>query len=76
MYGLLVAEKASGAIVVTSGMFTQEAKIFAADKPLDLVEGNALAELIRSVRGRSAPPGKKFWGCTRYPRCKFTAEAA
>jgi len=38
MYGLLTSKSAHGAIIITSGMFTQEAKSFATDKPIDLVE--------------------------------------
>ena len=50
IYGLVTAENASGAIIVTSGLFTQEAKNFAADKPLGLVEGSQLADLVRNVQ--------------------------
>ena len=55
MYGLMTAERASGAIIVTSGLFTQDARIFAEDKPIDMIEGNQLMELIRSVRSSSRP---------------------
>ena len=48
-YGVMTARHAHGAIVITSGLFTQEAKIFAAGKPIDLIEGRHLAGLIRSV---------------------------
>ncbi len=50
MYGLMTAEHASGTIIVTSGIFTQEAKNFASGKPVDLVEGSHLATLIRNVQ--------------------------
>lgn len=53
MYGLMVAEKAFGAIIATSGFFTQEAKNFAVGKPIDLVEGNQLVDLIRNAQGQS-----------------------
>ncbi len=54
IYGVMTAEHASGAIVITSGIFTQEAKSFAAGKPIDLVEGQQLADLIRAVQVPSA----------------------
>ena len=47
MYGVMTAERATGVIIMTSGLFTQEAKSFAENKPIDLVEGRQLAELIR-----------------------------
>ena len=40
MYGVMTAKQANGVIIITSGLFTQEAKSFATDKPIDLVEGN------------------------------------
>lgn len=54
MYGLITAHQAAGAIIITSGLFTQEAKTFARDKPLDLVEGQQLAAMIESVRKSGA----------------------
>ena len=42
MDGLLTANHAHGAIIITCGMFTQEAKSFALGKPIDLVEGRQL----------------------------------
>ncbi len=71
MYGLMTAERASGVIVATSGMFTQEAKNFAAHKPIDLVEGNQLVHLIRNVSiDRAAVPRLNVPPApTRCPRC-------
>lgn len=106
VFGILTAERAAGAIIVTSGMFTQEAKAFARGKPIDLVEGNQLAAMIRSVQTRpeaadeAGEPagleqrpkcgrklvlreakrgphaGSQFWGCSGYPNCRFTRDAA
>lgn len=104
MYGVMTAKQANGVIIITSGLFTQEAKNFAADKPVDLVEGNQLAVLIASAQtkpvysptGIKEPSkienlcpdcggnlvlrvarhgkntGNKFWGCSNFPKCKFT----
>ncbi len=50
MYGVMTAENAASVIVVISGIFTQEAKNFAAGKPIDLVEGSLLVSMIRDVQ--------------------------
>jgi restriction system protein len=69
MFGVMTAQHASGVHVVTSGMFTQEAKNFAADKPIDLIEGNVLAEMIRNVQAGAgsvhslAPTGRRCLRC-------------
>jgi restriction system protein len=55
MFGVLTARKAQRAIIVTSGVFTQDARTFAAGKPINLVEGPELAALIRAVQ--TAPAG-------------------
>lgn len=48
MFGVMHSVGAQGVIIITSGMFTQEAKNFAHDKPIDLVEGNELGDLIKN----------------------------
>lgn len=55
LFGILSAEKAARAILITSGRFTDDARAFAAGKPLDLIDGGDLLELVRSVR-EGAPP--------------------
>lgn len=50
IYGVMTAGHAHGAIVITSGLFTQEAKSFAGGKPIDLVEGQQVADLIGLVQ--------------------------
>ena len=50
LYGLVVAENASKGIVVTSGTFTQPAKDFAKDKPIELIDSKALVRLIDDVQ--------------------------
>jgi restriction system protein len=99
LLGVMTAKHATSGILITSGVFTQEAKNFAADKPIDLVEGSQLLQLIGNVqkRGVASPkpapanvcpkcggemvlrtaqkgpnPGQKFWGCSNYPKCRFT----
>jgi restriction system protein len=99
LFGVMTAKHATSGILITSGVFTQEAKNFAADKPIDLVEGNQLFQLIGNIqkRGVNSPkpapanvcpkcggemvlrtvqkgpnPGLKFWGCSNYPKCRFS----
>ena len=50
MFGVLVAESARGVFVVCSGTFTAEAVRFARGKPINLVDGDALMEMVARVR--------------------------
>lgn len=49
-FGILSASNATRVIVVTSGSFTEEARSFAAGKPMELVDGPALLQLIGEVQ--------------------------
>jgi restriction system protein len=53
LYGVIAAEGASGGIVISSGAFTQEAKNFAKGKPLSLIDGVELAEIVAGVKKAS-----------------------
>ena len=50
MFGVLVAESAREAFVVGSGTFTADAVRFAKGKPINLVDGDALMEMVARVR--------------------------
>ena len=52
MYGIMVAERADRVIIVASGTYTQEAQSFARGKPIDLIDGKALVQLIQDVKGQ------------------------
>lgn len=54
LYGVMAAQKAQGGVVVTSGVFTQEAKDFADGKNIDLMDGEKLRRVIDSVRAKPA----------------------
>jgi restriction system protein len=54
MFGLLTAEKADEAIIVTSGNFTRDAQDFAAGKPICLIDGPQLLALVQSVQSNPA----------------------
>jgi restriction system protein len=102
LFGAMHAEKATHAIVMTAGYFTDEARAWARGKPIELWDAD------RIVRSRSSamplPPteklvpasnvdatelrcdqcgsgmlvrrnrstGESFYGCSRYPSCRFT----
>lgn len=50
LYGAMAAAGAAGGFVVASGVFTQEAKDFAAGRNIELVDGAELHEIIKHVR--------------------------
>jgi restriction system protein len=69
-YGVLVSESAEQGIFVTTGSFTPDAFEFARGKPIELIDGERLASLVREVqltrpterpanvsRPRDEPPG-------------------
>lgn len=55
LYGVMAAQKAQGGVVVSSGVFTQEAKDFAAGKNIALIDGEKLRRVIESVRATPHP---------------------
>jgi restriction system protein len=48
-YGVIVADKAERGVFVTTGTFTPDAIDFARGKPLELIDGERLAELVAGV---------------------------
>jgi restriction system protein len=52
LYGAMTAEGANEAILVTCGEYTLDAGKFAAGKPIRLIHGEALIEMVRSVQAR------------------------
>ena len=56
MFGIMTAEKADEAIIVTSGQFTPDAEAFARGKPIQLINGPL--ELVRAVQSKSGPLGQ------------------
>lgn len=51
--GVAVHEKAQGAFVVTVGSFTKAAKTFASGKPLHLIDGPQLLQMVTQGRAQS-----------------------
>ena len=60
---LMGAEGATGVLIVTSGAIGDEARAFAADKPIALIEGPTLLELVTRSRAagshRSGAPARR-----------------
>lgn len=50
LYGVMAAERATRGIVITSGVFTGEARSFAQGKSVELVDGIELAQMVREVQ--------------------------
>jgi restriction system protein len=47
LYGVMAASGVAGGFVVTSGVFTQEAKSFAEGRNIDLIDGSELTAMIK-----------------------------
>jgi len=56
MFGLLAHHQASAVKIIAVGTYTADAQRFAAGKPIELITGEALFELIRSVQTNPANP--------------------
>ncbi len=52
MFGVMVARRADSVVIITSGRFTRGAWRFAKGKPITLIGGTLLIELVRSVQAR------------------------
>lgn len=50
LYGAIVGQGAAGGFLLTSGVFTDEARAFARGRPIKLMDGKALHTLTRGVR--------------------------
>jgi restriction system protein len=53
LYGVMTAGNAAGGYVVTSGVFTDEARRFAEGREIELIAGDQLVEMIRSAQNVS-----------------------
>jgi restriction system protein len=50
LFGVMSAEGATGGFVVTSGVFTADARVFAEGRNIDLIDGQALTKMIDRAR--------------------------
>ena len=53
LYGMMIDRRASAAKIVATTNFTPDAVAFAKDKPIELVDSNALLRLVRDVQTSS-----------------------
>jgi restriction system protein len=65
MFGVLIDQNAKEMIIVCSGDFTEEAESFAANKPMQLISGKTLLDMIGNVRKTPVP--KNITTC---PQCQ------
>jgi len=74
LYGVMAAEGATGGFVVTSGVFTDEARAFAVGRNIELMDGDALHALIRGVsvpaKAAAASPAATPAGSPDCPVCQ------
>jgi restriction system protein len=70
LYGVMAAKGATGGFVVTSGVFTNEARAFAEGRNITLMDGKALHALVRGVSVRDkADPATPIYVTTGAPFC-------
>ncbi len=50
LYGVMTAKHASSGTVISSGTFTHEARLFAINKPIELVDGKRLSVLVGDIQ--------------------------
>jgi len=50
MFGVLTAENAHKVIIITSTYFSKEARAFAKNKPVELIDGDLLAKMVSKVK--------------------------
>lgn len=74
LYGVMAAEGATGGFVVTSGVFTDEARAFASGRNIELMDGDALHALIRGAsvpaKAAAASPAATPAGSPACPVCQ------
>jgi restriction system protein len=56
MFGLFAHHQASAVKIIAVGTYTADAQRFAEGKPIELISGNALLELVRSVQTTAPEP--------------------
>lgn len=69
---MIAVEGATGGFVVTSGIFTQEAQIFAQGRNIELIDGSALAAMIDKTQStiRMVTPTTKEVSSKRMTRLR------
>ena len=115
MFGVMTAESASKVVIICCGGFTRDALSFAENKPIELIGGAELLNIVKEIQNNSTPNvktpkkspspelflpsnsldtacpkcgnhlverqakrganvGNSFWGCSSFPKCRFTQD--
>lgn len=74
LYGTVTAERANKGILISSGAFTKQARAFAEGKPLELIDGAALEQLVAGLMGASET-GPPALAEPRFPKYESALEA-
>ena len=69
LFGVMTAEQAAHAIFVTSGVYTEEAKRFAAGQPLELIDGESLLQLMAFAKTDATSAESKIQTAPVCPQC-------
>ncbi len=69
LQGVMAAEHAQHGVVVTTSAFTQDARAFALDRGIELVDGPQLLGLLHSVRKAGSLPPKRRRAANGEHRC-------
>lgn len=72
LYGVMTAENATAGAVVCTGTYTQQARYFARDKKIDLIDGAQVAHMVREAQGGTlaqATPAPQPTAPSTCPRC-------
>lgn len=69
LLGVMIMRGASGGFIVTSGVFTEEARRFAADCHITLIDGTRLSEILREGRTTQPAPPPDASATTTPPTC-------
>jgi hypothetical protein len=75
LYGVLHHEKAERGVILTTGVFTDQARAWARGKPIDLIDGDQLLRLLRQLR-RPRSPRPRFETTRPAPPCLSDREIA
>lgn len=60
LHSVVTSRRISGGILITSGRFTAEAKAYAAETGIRLVDGTALSQLLHAAQASPAPSAPKL----------------
>lgn len=75
LYGVMAAKGATGGFVVTSGVFTDEARTFSRGQNIELVDGKALHALIRGLSAHRKAASDPAVATANAPACPICQSA-